>query len=511
MRPRAVSAVATTILRMWRIMARARHVPPPSPWEDLRPMRPLVTDPTVPSGTPVHPSVTPWRIARLAGRAAAALLSAALALAAMPGIAPSATASPPATASPDQAAALSALAAVDVSALNPAAAVADGGATAQLPTALVPVRASGPSVAAAAALTVSFRTVVSGLKSPVAVAAPNDGSGRLFVVEQSGRIRIVKGTTLLSTPYLDIHTKVSCCGERGLLGLAFHPQFAINHRFFVFYTTTSGNLQVSEFRQSSTNRNRAITTERKILTIGHTTFANHNGGQLAFGPDGYLYIGTGDGGGAGNPLGTGQSRTTLLGKILRININGSTSTRHYLIPSTNPYARSTVFRHEIWSYGLRNPWRFSFDRVTGNLWIGDVGQDRFEEIDRALHSAGGGRGVNYGWNVLEGRSCFMPATGCSTAGKTMPVAVYSHAGGSCAVIGGFVYRGSAFAALRGKYFLADFCSGKVWTLSGVSSSAGSLHLVADVGFSISSFGQGPTGELYVTDYTNGRLLRLRTP
>ncbi len=470
------------------------------PVEDPRPMRPHVTDPTVPSGTPLHPIVAPRHAVGLAGRVATAVVSAVLALAAMPGFLPAATATP------DEAAALPALAA-----LSPAAAAtADPGSTVLL-NAPVPVAASAPNVAAAAALTVSFQTVVRGLRSPVAVAAPNDGSGRLFVVEQSGRIRIVKGTTLLSAPYLDIHTRVSCCGERGLLGLAFHPQFATNHRFFVFYTTTTGNLQVSEFRQSSSNRNRAITTERKILTIGHTTYANHNGGQLAFGPDGYLYIGTGDGGGAGNPLRTGQSRTTLLGKILRININGSTRTRRYLIPSTNPYARSTVYRHEIWSFGLRNPWRFSFDRVTGNLWIGDVGQDRFEEIDRALHSAGGGRGINYGWNVLEGRACFNPATGCSTAGKTMPVAVYSHTGGSCAVVGGFVYRGSAFAALRGKYFLADFCSGKVWTLSGVSSSVGSLRLVADVGFSISSFGQGPTGELYVTDYTNGRLLRLRTP
>ena len=363
---------------------------------------------------------------------------------------------------------------------------------------------------APAALTVSLHPVVSGLSSPVAFAAPDDGTGRMFVVEQAGRIRIVQGGRLLAGAYLDIRGRVSCCGERGLLGLAFHPQFATNHRFFVYYTTNTGNLQVSEFHQSASNANRAATTERKILTIGHRTYSNHNGGQLAFGRDGYLYIGTGDGGGGGDPFRSGQSRKTLLGKILRIDINGTTGTKHYRIPPTNPWARSTVYKREIWAYGLRNPWRFSFDRSTGDLWIADVGQDRYEEIDRALRSAGGGRGKNYGWSVIEGRTCYRPSSGCNRTGKTAPVAVYSHAGGRCSVTGGFVYRGTASAALVGKYLLADFCSGTIWTLN-ARSTVGSLHQVADFGFTISSFGQGVAGELYVLDYSNGRLLHLTAP
>ena len=244
-----------------------------------------------------------------------------------------------------------------------------------------------------AAVTLGFVTFKTGFTNPVAIANAGDGTGRVFVVEQAGRVRIVTRTgVLLTTPFLDIHTRVSCCGERGLLGLAFHPAYRTNGRFYVSYTDGNGSLVVGEYRRTSTNANRASTSERRIITIPHPGHANHNGGQITFGPDGYLYIGTGDGGGSGDPGENAQNRRSLLGKILRIAPNVTSSTPAYRVPSTNPWATSTTIRHEIWAYGLRNPWRFSFDRQTGDLWIGDVGQGTFEEVDRALRSSGGGRG-----------------------------------------------------------------------------------------------------------------------
>ena len=279
-----------------------------------------------------------------------------------------------------------------------------------------PVPDLAPAAFSAGSVRLGLSKVVGGLSRPVAIANAGDGSGRLFVLEQAGRIRIVKQGVLLATPFLDIRSKVSCCGERGLLGLAFHPSFATNGKFYVYYTNLSGNIQVSEYRASSTSPDQAVATERKVLWIKHSTYSNHNGGQLAFGPDGYLYIGTGDGGGAGDPLRSGQSRKTLLGKILRIDVNGTSGMR----PTgsrARTRTRGTTYRREIWAYGLRNPWRFSFDRSTGDLWIGDVGQDRYEEVDRARHSSGGGRGVNYGWSVMEANRCYRPSSGCSTAGE----------------------------------------------------------------------------------------------
>jgi glucose/arabinose dehydrogenase len=339
------------------------------------------------------------------------------------------------------------------------------------------------------------------------VTGAGDGSGRLFVVEQSGRIRIIKGSTLLPTPFLDLRSKVSCCGERGLLGLAFHPNFKSNRKFYVYYTNKSGTLTISQFSASASNPDRAITTERFILRIAHSRYANHNGGQLAFGPDGFLYIGTGDGGGSGDSLRSGQSRATLLGKILRININGTGGGHNYLVPSTNPYRTSTTAKHEIWSYGLRNPWRFSFDRATGDLWIGDVGQNRYEEIDRARHATGGGRAVNYGWRVMEGLACYAPSTGCSTSGKTRPIAVYSHSVG-CAVTGGYVYRGSAYPLLVGGYFFGDYCSGRIWSLVANGSSSQAEALMLDSAASISAFGESESGELYLADYAAGVIYQL---
>jgi len=358
-----------------------------------------------------------------------------------------------------------------------------------------------------AAITLGLASVKTGFTRPVALANAGDGTGRLFVVEQGGRIRIItRAGVLLSTPFLDIRSRVSCCGERGLLGLAFHPSYKSNGRFYVYYTDTGGSLVIAEYRRSSTNANRASTTERRLLRIPHPNQANHNGGQLAFGPDGYLYIGTGDGGGAGDPYENGQKRTTLLGKILRIAPNVTSATPAYRIPSTNPWAKSTTFRREIWAYGLRNPWRFSFDRSTGSLWIADVGQNTYEEVNRSPRSAGGGRGANYGWDQYEAFSCFEGP--CTSTGKTFPLASYAHGTNGCSVTGGYVYRGTRYPVLAGRYLFGDYCSGRIWMVTAAGAARQAPVLLRDTSLMISAFGQGETGELYVVDYAGGRIFRI---
>jgi glucose/arabinose dehydrogenase len=356
-------------------------------------------------------------------------------------------------------------------------------------------------------ISISLRTIASGFSSPVLVTNAGDGSKRLFVVEQGGRIKIItQGGSVRATPFLDIHKGISSGGERGLLGLAFHPNFKSNHKLYVNFTNRSGDTAINEYRVT-TNANRvSTTTARRILTIDQP-YANHNGGNLAFGPDGYLYIGMGDGGSAGDPGNRAQNVNSLLGKMLRINVNGTSGSRQYRIPSTNPYVGRTG-RDEIWARGLRNPWRWSFDRATGNLWIGDVGQGRYEEVDRSLKgSRGAGWGVNYGWHVMEGRHCYIPSSGCNTSGKTLPVVEYTHAYG-CSVTGGFVYRGSFYPMLRGGYFFGDFCSGRIWTISaGARSPASRTFLYRSPNITISSFGESESRELYVVDY-GGRVLRV---
>jgi glucose/arabinose dehydrogenase len=366
------------------------------------------------------------------------------------------------------------------------------------------VAAAIPSPVSAAAPPISFQRIATGLDQPVFATGARDGTSRLFIVEQTGRIRIYKNG-LLATPFLDIHALVSCCGERGLLGLAFHPSFRTNGKFYVDYTDTNGNTVVAEYRRSSTNPNRAAPGTRRVLLRITQPFANHNGGMLAFGFDGFLYIGTGDGGSTGDPGNRAQSKNTLLGKILRIDVNGRTATRAYRIPTSNPFVGRTGL-DQIWAYGLRNPWRFSFDRLTGDLWIGDVGQDRYEEIDRARRSAGNGRGANYGWRVLEGFHCYNPPSGCNRTGKTMPLLEYSHSLG-CSVTGGYVYRGATITALRGWYVYGDYCSGRIWRVSSGARSPAAPQLLADTGFNISSFGQGDAGTLYVIDL-NGSVYRI---
>jgi glucose/arabinose dehydrogenase len=348
----------------------------------------------------------------------------------------------------------------------------------------------------------------SGLTKPVYVTSAHDGTGRLFIVEQTGRIKIYKSGQVLSTPFLSLAGKVTGGQEQGLLGLAFSPNYATNHKLYVDFTDLNGNTVIREYRASSTNSNVVATsTARTLLTISQP-YANHNGGMLAFGPDGYLYIGMGDGGSAGDPGNRAQSIYTKLGKILRIDVNGTTSTLQYRIPPTNPYA-STLGYDEIWERGLRNPWRFSFDRANGNLWIGDVGQSAWEEIDRAVKtSSGAGRGTNWGWHIMEGFACYDPSSGCDPTGLTLPVLAYDHSNGRCAVTGGYVYRGPSIPALYGGYVFADYCSGEIWVINSTASSPATPVRLLDTSFTISSFGENQAGDLYVLDYSGGKLYNL---
>jgi glucose/arabinose dehydrogenase len=340
---------------------------------------------------------------------------------------------------------------------------------------------------------------VAGITDPTDIKNAGDGSGRLFILEQPGQILILKNGALLADPFLDIRDRVGNNGsERGLLGLAFHPKFSQNGYFFVNYTDKNGNTHVARFTASADSAN--PDSEKQLLFV-QQPFPNHNGGALAFGPDGYLYIGLGDGGSAGDPYGNAQSGNTLLGKILRIDVDGADP---YAIPASNPYAASGEGRKEIWAKGLRNPWRFSFDRLTGDRWIGDVGQNLWEEIDfvPAGKLAGAPAGLNFGWNKMEASH---PYNGSDQPEFTPPVAEYPH-GAECSVSGGAVYRGAALPAWQGVYFYGDYCSGAVWGLASPPQGNQPI-LLFQTGFKISTFGVDEAGELYVADY-NGAIYRL---
>lgn len=333
----------------------------------------------------------------------------------------------------------------------------------------------------------SLEPVATGLASPLFVTGAGDGSGRLFVVEQSGRIRILRDGRILPKPFLDIAERINAGGERGLLGLAFHPGFGGDERrFYVDYTDLRGDTVVAEYLATDEPDLADPHSEGILLRIDQP-FPNHNGGALAFGPDGGLYIATGDGGSGGDPDDNGQRRDTLLGKLLRLDVDRA---------GAGP---------EIWALGLRNPWRFTFDRMTGDLWIGDVGQGAWEEIDRA--KAGQGAGANYGWRIMEGRHCFEPPIGCDRSGLVLPIAEYSHAEG-CSVTGGYVYRSDASPALRGAYVFGDFCSGTIWGLAAGGPDVQEPVVLAETDRAISSFGEDEAGEVYLTDLASGELLRL---
>ena len=354
--------------------------------------------------------------------------------------------------------------------------------------------------------------VKGGFVNPVLVTNAGDGSNRLFVVEQRGVIKVIQGGTTLATPMLDLRGMITTGGERGLLGLAFDPRFPTLPYIYVNFTDRNGNTAISRYSIGS-NPNRVVSGIR-LLTISQP-YSNHNGGNLAFGPDGYLYIGMGDGGSAGDPQNRAQNINSLLGKMLRIDVHHSTSRTRYAIPRGNPYVGRTG-NDLIWSRGLRNPWRWSFDRLTGALWIGDVGQNRYEEIDRSLRSGTtpAGRGANYGWPVLEGRTCYRPSSGCSRTGKTMPLVVYRHAAtpSNCSVTGGFVYRGTASPVLAGGYLFGDFCSGRIWGVPATAASPATPTLLwaasASPHLAISSFGEDEAGEVYVTDLAGGGIYRI---
>ncbi|MYA27909.1 MAG: PQQ-dependent sugar dehydrogenase [Nitrospira sp. SB0666_bin_27] len=324
-----------------------------------------------------------------------------------------------------------------------------------------------------------------GLIQPVFIGHAGDHSDRLFIVEQPGRIRIFRNGALRAPAFLDISDRVDFGGEMGLLGLAFHPRFAENGRFFVNYTRNpDGATVVAEF-QVSRNSDQASHDERTLMVIPQP-YSNHNGGMVAFGPDGYLYIATGDGGAGGDPGNRGQSPDTLLGKMLRIDVDQGDQ---YGIPSDNPFAKQ---QSEIFALGFRNPGRFSFDRQTGRLWAADVGQNQWEEIDVVE------AGNNYGWRIMEGNHCFLPPRGCNTTGLTLPVSEYRNQSPSCAVTGGYVYRGTRVDFLRGTYVFGDYCSGRIMGLI----DGQPLVLLAS-GLRISSFGEDEAGELYVVDHGGG--------
>lgn len=385
-------------------------------------------------------------------------------------------------------------------------------AIASLVSVLLP-GATPPAAAAAdpSRLAIHLARVTGGLTTPVAVAAPNDGSQRLFVVEKAGYIRVwAPGAGLLPTPYLDIRSKVLSSGEeQGLLGLVFHPRFSTNGFFYVYYTDLAGKIQVSRFHVASKDDMTVDpSTEYGIINIPHPTYSNHNGGQLQMLNGGYLYIGTGDGGGAGDPNNNAQNLKSFLGKILRIDVDHTCGTLHYCNPSSNPFYGKSYARYEIWEYGLRNPWRFSFQRGNGSMWIADVGQDAREEIDLL---APGVKGQNMGWDCREGTLNTASLYGGSyCSGKTFvsPIYNYSHMSGRCAIIGGYVYTGTGQASLMGGlYFFADFCTGEIWALNHVGSHWPST-LVAKDGNMVSSFGEGANGELYLTDF-GGNLYHLK--
>jgi glucose/arabinose dehydrogenase len=348
-----------------------------------------------------------------------------------------------------------------------------------------------------------WELVVNGLDKPEGLANAGDGTGRLFIIEQGGLVRILKDGVILPTPFLDLTQKVNCCGEKGLLGLAFHPQYIENGYFYVDYTEKEGSqlyTVIARYTVSASDPDQADpNSELRLLRIAQP-FQNHNGGEVQFGPDGYLYIGMGDGGSVGDPEGNGQSLETLLGKILRIDVNNN---QPYAIPSDNPFANGGGL-WEIWAYGLRNPWRFSFDRLTGDLYIGDVGQDAWEEID--FLPVGSPGGVNFGWSYYEGTH---PYRGSPPLEEqfVMPVVEYGHDVGN-SVTGGYVYRGADLLDWYGVYLYGDYGSGRVWSLLHLADGSWQNSLMYETGANISSFGVDENGDIYLVDY-NGSIFILK--
>jgi glucose/arabinose dehydrogenase len=380
-----------------------------------------------------------------------------------------------------------------------------------------------PARAASIPSMLNFTPIANGLTEPVFITNAGDNSNRLFILQQTGQIRILKNGSLLPTPFIDISGLVSdftgSNGEQGLLGLAFDPSYTSNGYFYITYTTNDNDptfrytTTLARYHVSSGNPDLADTLSGTILLSIPKKYTNHNGGMIAFGPDGYLYMSMGDGGSGGDPDNNAQNLHTLLGKLLRLDVNATPPPgQKYVIPSTNPFYGNSdpTIKQEIWAYGLRNPWRFSFDRLTGDLYIGDVGQNIEEEVDFQTSSSAGGQ--NYGWHILEGNLCYNPSTNCiAPSGYVPPVATYDHGTNDsfgCAITGGYVYRGIQSPSLQGTYFYGDYCSGKVLGLIKNPNNTWTYDLITSTSYLISSFGQDEQGELYITDYVAGTIYHI---
>jgi glucose/arabinose dehydrogenase len=356
------------------------------------------------------------------------------------------------------------------------------------------------------AANVQLQPFITELRRPLYITHSGDESGRLFILEQGGVIYVTNSTGTDLAIFLDVSPLVSAEAngssyiERGLLGLAFHPQYAQNGLFFINYTDRQGATVIARYRVSSQNANQADINSAQIIFTHPQPFPNHNGGHMAFGPDGYLYVSLGDGGAANDPLGAGQNLEILLGKILRLDVNANTG---YAIPPDNPLV-GTAGADEIWAYGLRNVWRFSFDRATGDMYLGDVGQNAWEEINFQPAASPGGE--NYGWNAYEASRVFNNRLTVDNA--VMPIAEYEHTGANgCSVTGGYVYRGEALPELQGAYLYSDYCSGRIWVAYRDTSDTWQSSVFLDSGLQVSSFGEDDNGELFIVDY-GGAVFRL---
>lgn len=343
---------------------------------------------------------------------------------------------------------------------------------------------------------VTFTPVASGVEQVTAITHAGDGSGRLYVAQQGGVIRVMQGGKLVAAPFLDVSGLTRAGGERGLLGLAFDPAYKTNRRVYVHYTDRNGDTVLARYTAAA-DFSRADPASARTLFTAKQPYANHNGGQLAFGPDGFLYLGLGDGGSGGDPQNNAQNLSSPLGKLLRFDVKGTEAKP----AAGNPFVSRDGANPNIWAYGLRNPWRFSFDRQTGNLVIADVGQNAFEEVDIQPRASKGGE--NYGWRIREGRTCF--EAGCKTTGYVEPVLVYGRQEGQ-SITGGYVYRGTAIPALKGQYVFADFASGTVWAAPATGKSW-TKSTLGDVS-SPSTFGEDEAGEIYVAEYGSGRILKI---
>jgi glucose/arabinose dehydrogenase len=350
---------------------------------------------------------------------------------------------------------------------------------------------------------VRFTQFASGFTQPVYLTHAGDGSGRLFVVERAGRIRLLREGARQAQQFLDLSPLVLSRGsEQGLLSIAFHPRYRETGLLYVYYTDRQGDTVVARYRVSADDPDRADPNSAQVLLQVDQPYANHNGGLLKFGPDGYLYVGLGDGGSAGDPQRHAQNRSSLLGKLLRLDVDGGSP---YAIPPDNPFVGDPAARPEVWAFGLRNPWRFSFDRATGDLYIADVGQAQWEWVH--FQAAGAGGGQNYGWNVLEGGHCYPPGRSCDPSDYVLPVATYDHSLG-CSITGGYVYRGASYPQAQGLYFFGDYCSGRLWALQRLPDSQWRQQELPRSEARISSFGEDEAGNLYLLSLNDGLVLRL---